>query len=156
VLESILLDCVEYRRRKSEVLRNCVIKDEKDKLVFRLDFRLAPYKACIIYQKSSSQASSSVDETNCEKLAIDLKKLFVYHQINVFVMTFDSSQKETIQDKYEKLDVLGVPYAVYLNTSLVLKDGFCAVRNRDTTLEEHLHISHVVDQFRAISNALNY
>jgi glycyl-tRNA synthetase (class II) len=153
VLESILHDSVEYRRKKSDVLKNCTIQNEKDKLVFRLDYRLAPYKACIIYQKSSS--TPSTDETNCEKLATDLRKLFVYHQINVFVISFDS-QKESIQDKYDKLDVLGVPYSVYLNTSLVLKDGFCAVRNRDTTLEEHLHISHVVDQFRAISNALNY
>lgn len=153
VLESILNDCVQFRRRKSEVLINFKeTVEEKDKIVFRLNYRLAPYKACILYENT---ASDSTEIKNCFKVAHDLRKLFLYHQINVFILPFDSS-RESIQDKYDKLDELGMPFSILLNAGHVLKDGVCLVRNRDTTLEEHLHISQVVNQFKSISNALNY
>jgi hypothetical protein len=152
VLESILNDSVQYRRKKSDILKLCKFENEKDKLVFRLDYRLAPYKACILYEKTNSD---SIEIKKCYQVAEDMRKLFVYNQINVLLLSFDS-KKETIENKYDKLDELGVPYTIFIKASRILKDGICLIRNRDTTLEEHLHISKVVEQFNSISNALNF
>lgn len=153
VLENVLHDSVQYRRCKSDILTNYApsVKGE-EKIVFRLNFRLAPFKACILYEKLKNNAK---DSKNCFKVADDLRKLFNYHQINVFMLPFDP-ESETLQEKYEKLDELGLPFTILLKTPSILKEGVCYIRNRDTTLEEHLHISQVVNQFNSISNALNY
>jgi len=144
VLESVLLDSVQLRRDKSELL-NLVGKEEepmKRKVVFRLDYRLAPYKACIVYCGERGEAA-----------ARDLKKMFYYNQIEVLLMSV--KREEELDEKHEWLDELGVPYAIYLPQTLA-KDGVCFVRNRETTLQEQLHISLIIEQFRAVSNALSF
>lgn len=146
VLENVLLDSVQYRRMKSDILKK-TNPNEKQKIIFRLNFKLAPHKACILYNKPESKDAEAFANE-----ARDLKKLFFYNQIDVLLMPVVS--EEELQFKYDHLDEMGVPYSIYLPPGLT-KDGMCHVRNRETTLQEHLHISLVVKQFKAISNALS-
>lgn len=139
VLENILADSVQYRCSKAEVLNRPEIS-EKEKIVFRLDYKLAPFKACILYD------AASLTE------ATDLKKQFFYSQIEVCMMLYSSGECG-LEEKYEHLDEMGVPFSIHLSSNLA-KDGICFIRNRETTLIEHLHISMIVKQFRSLSNAL--
>lgn len=139
VLENILADSVQYRCNKAEILNRPEISDNQ-KVVFRLDYKLAPFKACILYD------SSSLTEAN------DLKKIFFFNQIEVCMMLYKNDE-QGLEEKYEQLDEMGVPYSIHLSRNLA-KDGICFIRNRETTLIEHLHISLIVKQFRSLSNAL--
>ena len=60
-----------------------------------------------------------------------------------------------LNERHDHLDMMGVPYSIYLPPSLPT-DGICFVRSRETTLQEHLHISLLVKQFVSISNALSF
>ena len=146
VLENILLDSVQFRRNKADILKN--VKPEVPKTVFRLDFKLAPFKACILYKCDPADSNE-----NFVRLANDLKKMFAYNQISVFLT--EVRDESHLQNEYDRLDEMGVPYSIYLPTSIA-KDGISFVRNRETTLCEHLHFSNIVKQFCAISRALDF
>ena len=170
VLENVLFDAVEFPYMKNhEYLRNT----HSNKTVFNLDYRLAPFKACILFESStkSKQVDASPSQSSTHNLASngvakslkpkdslssiasDLKKIFYVNQINVLVM--DVHDEQELAAKYDTLDEMGVPYAVYLPTSIT-KDGFCFIRNRDTSLCEKTHINLVVKHFCSISNALHF
>lgn len=143
VLEKILVDSVQYRRKKSEVLKTGSARFEKQKMVFRLNYKLAPYKACILYNEANDNY----------KEASTIQDVFRYNQIDVLMMPVKSESH--LDERHDHLDTMGIPYSIYLPPSLA-KDGICFVRNRETTLQEHLHISLLVKQFLAISNALSF
>ncbi len=143
VLEKILMDSVQYRRNKSEVIKTMSTPAEKQKLVFRLDYKLAPYKACILYNMKNDNY----------KEARTIQDLFRYNQIDVFMMPVKTEME--LNERHDHLDMMGVPYSIYLPPSLPT-DGICFVRSRETTLQEHLHISLLVKQFVSISNALSF
>lgn len=118
-----------------------IAKKEKD--TFKIDFRLAPYKACILYK----------DENDLKKIAMDYRNLFyVKNKTSVLLMEI---KDDDLQEKYDRLDELGVPYSIYL-PSAITKDGLCLVRNRDTSLSETTHLSLVLKQFASIQNALSF
>lgn len=146
VLENVLIDSVQYRRNKAEVL---LIENfyEKPKIVFRLDYKLAPFKACILYSTKENDDPNN----SFYRQASDMKKILCYNQIDTLLMPVDGEEK--IKETYDYLDEMGIPYTIYMPLTLTT-DGICHIRNRETTLEEHLHISLIVDQFRAICNAL--
>jgi glycyl-tRNA synthetase (class II) len=149
VLENILYDSVQYRRDKSEIIKE--LKPEaKKKIVFRLDFKLAPFKACILYNSNSKNDDM---ESSFSKLAYDLKKMFLYNQINVILLKINSESE--LESKYDHLDEMGIPYSIYLPSN-ISENGTCFIRNRETTLIEHLNFGLVVKQFCAIAKALNY
>lgn len=163
VLETILYDSVEFPpvQEKKPILS---FKKEKKKTVFNLDYRLAPFKACILFQsslKNVQKNSNNINDLkknlnlndNLDSIAINLKKLFVLNQINVVLMNV--AKESDIESKYDSLDEMGVPYVVYLPSTIV-KDGICFIRSRDTTLLEKAHLSLVVKQFSSISNALHF
>jgi glycyl-tRNA synthetase (class II) len=141
------------------------LKKAKEKIVFNLDYRLAPFKACVLFHSSlkdeSIKKNNNINDLkrnlnlndNLDSIANSLKKLFVLNQINVMLM--DVANENDIESKYDSLDEMGVPYVVYLPSTIV-KDGICFIRSRDTTLSEKTHLSLVVKQFSSISNALHF
>ena len=171
VLESILNDSIEYRRKKSDLVPRLKHMQEKEKIVFRLNFRLAPFKACILYENQSLMKDldkNSISDSNnltakesnqiningnLNETANDLRKMLYYAQINTFSRSVNHESEMSAM--YEHLDEMGVPFSIFI-PSTITKDGICRVRNRETTLEEHLHISLVVKQFSSISNALSF
>ena len=143
VLENVLFDSVEFPfMKKHKNLKN----KHSGKTVFNLDYRLAPYKAALLFESKENNNDMSL-------IANDLKKQFYSHRINVMLMT--PSNENDLDDKYTLLDEMGIPYAVYLPFSII-KDGLCFIRNRDTSLSEKTHISLVVKHFNSITNALQF
>jgi hypothetical protein len=130
VLKNILLDSVE------------VSPNNKSRYVFSLDFRLAPFKACIVYDQSSTST-----------IAVDLRKKMFMHNLNVITMGVSSETE--LGDLYGHLDEIGVPFVIWM-PSTILKNGACFIRNRDTSLSEQTHIDRVTTYFCSITNALNY
>lgn len=204
VLEAVLYDSFQYRVGKSFVSRkkdNSNLNQDNRKFVFRLDFRLAPFKACIIYHSQSAITSKEQAESqplkqvntqttseasaankkqkslkskepkepttdtnlfgtskmiaidNLSSVALEIRRMLYLNQINVLVMQISSENE--LESKYDYLDELGVPYAIYLPLSVV-KDGICHIRNRDTTLHEEMHLSQIGKQFNSIMNALSF
>lgn len=155
ILHSILYDAYQTRVAKS------------DKIVLRIDYRLAPYKACILFewdgneralksghkQRDENKELSQISIDNLSSFALDLRRMLYMHQINTFVAELKS--ESDLEAKYDQLDELGVPYCILVPTT-VAKDGICWLRNRDTTLSEQIHVSQLVKQFSMINSALSF
>lgn len=144
ILENILIDSVQFADdfKLKENLDKYGIKVE-DKIFFNLDFRLAPFKICLLYQ------------AQVKELAEDFRKLFYFktkHNIILFELKNDQADLES---KYDHIDLLGIPYSVFLPNSIT-KDGICKLRNRDTTISEETHLNLVINQFNSIVNALSF
>ncbi|CAF0708952.1 unnamed protein product [Brachionus calyciflorus] len=144
ILENILIDSVQFPDdlNLGEKLEKFNIK-VKDKVYFNIDFRLAPYKICMLY---------TPEQTNVKSLAIDFKKIF-YQKTKHNILLFELDDECNLEAKYDHLDLMGIPYSVYLPSS-VSKDGICKLRSRDTTLSEETHLNLVIQQFNAILNSL--
>jgi hypothetical protein len=141
VLENLLLDSID-------------IDSASKKVTFNLDYRLAPFKACILYADGSQSSSKMIKmHENLKTLVYDLKKLFYAKQINVFLKYVQN--EDDIHSKYNELDEIGVPFAIHV-TPQTIKDGICYLRNRDTSFNEKTHINSVIKQLSAISNALSF
>jgi glycyl-tRNA synthetase (class II) len=143
VLENVLFDSVEFPCMKSH--KNLKNK-HSNKTVFNLDYRLAPFKASILFESNGKTDGMT-------SIANDLKKQFYSCHINVLMM--NHLNENELDDKYSLLDEMGIPYAIYLPSSIT-KDGLCFIRNRDTSLCEKTHISLVVKHFNLITNALQF
>jgi len=143
VLENLLFDSVEFPFMKSH--KNLQNK-HSNKTVFNLDYRLAPFKASILFESNGKTDGMT-------SIANDLKKQFYSCHINVLMM--NHLNENELDDKYSLLDEMGIPYAIYLPSSIT-KDGLCFIRNRDTSICEKTHISLVVKHFSLITNALQF
>jgi glycyl-tRNA synthetase (class II) len=166
ILENLLLDAVnepndEYREKLKKFnvdLPRCTAAGTW----FGLDFRLAPFKAAVLYDnsklevdKNSTTEADRALALNLERLAHDLKRMCYLSNVNVFVMGIDSSDEETLTQSYAKLDEMGVPFGIYLPPSVV-KDGVVRVRNRDTDVTERMQLSLVAKSFKSFSDSLNF
>lgn len=49
-----------------------------------------------------------------------------------------------LQRQFNQMDAIGIPYGIVLDSDS-LKTGFMKLRNRDTTLSETIHISHLIE-----------
>ena len=143
VLENVLFDSVEFPLVDPH---ENLINKYSSKTVFNLDYRLAPYKAALLFESKGTNSGISL-------IANDLKKQFYSHNINV--MLISSLNESDLNEKYALLDEMGIPYAVYLPLTIT-NNGLCSIRNRDTSLFEETHISLVVKHFSLISNALQF
>ncbi len=106
-------------------------------LVFKLNIRIAPYKACICLSKKLPDV---------EHVANDFSKLFESENINI-LKTFYENDEELQSSVYTELDEYGVPFSIVLNESS-LKYGYCLIRNRDNTLVENVNVRTVVQDFK--------
>lgn len=146
ILECVLFDSIDIPSEEDNA--ELAKYDLKRRLTpkLSLDMSLAPFKLAILYKR---------DDHSAQSMARDLKQMFYLSNVHgVLVYAVDDDQK-ALSSRYATLDLLGVPYALYL-PSCVTKDGLCSVRNRETTLCERVHITNVVKQFRAILDSLNY
>jgi hypothetical protein len=151
ILESLLIDSVnEPAKEYVDKLKKHDIRPRAD-TVFGLDFRLAPYKACVLFKPPQEKKSSS----NLSVIAGDLKKMCYMNNVNVFLMWVDSDEKSVLNAKYKHLDEMGVPFCIYLPPT-VIKDGICQVRNRDTDIAERTHLSLVAKNFKSYAESLNF
>lgn len=135
ILENILLDSVDFNQ---------------EKVVFNLNFCMAPFKATILYESDGTGKNKNGD---LYEMAKDLKKMLYLNRINVNLMHVKS--EEMLDNAYERLDELGIPYSIYLPPN-IKKNGICMVRNRDTTISEQTHLSHIPKQFASILTALSF
>lgn len=135
ILENLLIDSI--KEQKSLINRN------EKRHVFHLDFRLAPYKACILVDKKQNEQ---------QNIANDLLKMFFNENLQVFLQYYDND-KESLNHIYTRLDELGIPFTIYMPETMQ-KDGICLVRNRDTTIDEHLHFTKILTHFKFILNKL--
>lgn len=83
---------------------------------------------------------------------VDLYDLSKYismllEQSNITVMQTNDllfSQRVNLDDKFAKIDAIGVPYSLVLDAES-LRTGLMKLRNRDTTLFETIHICHLIE-----------
>jgi glycyl-tRNA synthetase (class II) len=132
ILESILFDSFQIRD-----------KNISGKDVFRLDIRLAPYKACILIKSNIKENVT---------IAADLKKMFYFENISVFSQSYEND--EDLKGKFDYIDQLGVPFAIVMPHTLKT-DGVCLVRYRETTLLQKLHFSQIVKHFKEMMVSLD-
>ena len=123
MLENLIIDSIRER-------------GSHKKPVFHLDLRIAPYKACILVQAAAVEK---------QQVANDLLKIFFKHNINVFQRNYKTDNDLT--SLFDSCDELGVPFVIILPENLN-KDGICYVRNRDTTIKEHLHFTKLIEHFK--------
>jgi hypothetical protein len=139
ILESILLDSLSITKN--------------DRFIFNLDYRIAPFKACVLYQaESDDQNLNSNNNKSITVIANDLRKGLSLNNVNVLCCPVNSSTH--LKEKYQDMDELGIPFTIYLS-QVFLKNGVCLIRNRDTGLEEEIHFSDVVEKFSFLSKAFN-
>ena len=118
------------------VLLSCyheeAIKDaegvEDVRIVLKLPTHVAPYKVAVL---------PLVNKLNDEAMK-------VYDQIKKHFMTdFDTSG--TIGKRYRRQDEIGTPYCVTIDFDTVEKDQSVTVRDRDTTEQERIKISELIE-----------
>jgi glycyl-tRNA synthetase (class II) len=133
----------------NNILKNIIIDSvqilDSNKFIFNLDYRLAPFKTCIIFEQNINSSMSSI--------ANDLRKKLFSFQVNSFKM--EVANENELNKAYEHLDEMGVPFNIYLPSSIT-KNGICFVRNRDTSLSEQTHIDRIANYFNQITNSLTY
>ncbi|KAG8186659.1 hypothetical protein JTE90_014735 [Oedothorax gibbosus] len=104
------------------------------KNVLQLHFKLAPYKVCLFLEASDIESLKKL-----ETLKSHLTKELKDSSISLFsspVLEHSSS----ISTSFDRLDEMGVPYIIVLNEKSLLT-GIAGLRNRDTTLQEQVHIA---------------
>ncbi|XP_008479780.1 DNA polymerase subunit gamma-2, mitochondrial-like [Diaphorina citri] len=113
----------------------------RDRKVLRLHRRLAPYKVAFL--------NSTDDEL--KSLAVYLYENLRQSHIYCLFTPLDSSSKSpgSIESQLSANDKLGVPYSILIRDT-ALQDGLISIRNRDTTLEEKVHISKVNDYIESL------
>jgi hypothetical protein len=146
ILETVIFDSVDFpsAEENAELAKYELKKREKTKL--SLDFLLAPFKIAILYKK---------DDADAKAIAKDLKDLMYAKNVDGVLVYAVDDDREALEAKSDYLDMLGVPYSIYL-PSCVTKDGFCFIRNRETSLREKTHVSLLVKHFKAISDSLHF
>ena len=149
ILENLIIDSMEIPDEEHlKKIESFNLRGNKNE-VFALDFRMAPYKACILY---NSKAKHDVQK-RLSDLANDLKKTCYLNSVNVHVMILESDEKSYLKNKFAHLDLIGMPFSIYLPPTIV-KDGICLVRNRDTDISETMQIATVAKDFKSFSDSL--
>lgn len=97
----------------------------------RLNTSLCPVKVAIVKMEETDEIQEVSDI---------LAKEFRTADINVLQVVSMASSPSA--KAFERLDQMGVPFAVLLSDTTV-KSGVVKIRNRDTTLLQEMHISQV-------------
>lgn len=145
IMEVALIDSFDDSADRAE-LRDKFNLNLKHKVRLNLNYSICPFKLCIIYDEKAASVRA---------MAHDLKSLLFAGHIHGVLVEHIADNPTELEAKYDQLDQAGVPYAVYLPSS-VTKDGICFVRNRDTSLSEKTHVSLVFKQFKAISDTAEF
>ncbi|XP_054718692.1 DNA polymerase subunit gamma-2, mitochondrial-like isoform X1 [Uloborus diversus] len=105
--------------------------------MFQFHVKLAPYKVCLCLSASSIDTLKKLSD-----VANHLMKEFRKGDITVFphydVLSSNESQLHVFP--FCRYDEMGVPYSVALNEN-TLSNGVAGLRNRDTTLQEQVHVT---------------
>jgi len=111
--------------------------DEKGKMeervVLRLDKRLAPYKIAIL---PLSKKEPIINMAN--KISKDLRKHFMC----------DYDDRGSIGKRYRRQDEVGTPFAVTIDFQTIEEDNKVTIRDRDTMKQERVPVDNLVNIFR--------
>ncbi|XP_077980683.1 DNA polymerase subunit gamma-2, mitochondrial-like [Glandiceps talaboti] len=109
-------------------------RSDKGKLrtrqLLRFHTRIAPFKVAVVPVKNTRDLREI-----SEHLARDLRKAGVN-------TLYVCEPQTSLEQQFIRFDEMGVPFTVVINEK-TLKNGIIAMRNRDTTLKEQLHITEV-------------
>ncbi|KAJ8037028.1 DNA polymerase subunit gamma-2, mitochondrial [Holothuria leucospilota] len=117
-----------------EAYQSAVVPGQKGKRrrqFMRLNTSLCPVKVAIVKMEETDEIQEVSDI---------LAKEFRTADINVLQVVSMASSPSA--KAFERLDQMGVPFAVLLSDTTV-KSGVVKIRNRDTTLLQEMHISQV-------------
>lgn len=101
--------------------------------VLRFHRKLAPYKASF----SASASNASIGE-ELSQLSLYLTKQL--RSVGISTLLLPDVAKKSQESQFSRNDELGIPYTVVLNDA-TLKNGILALRSRDTTLKEQVHVT---------------
>ncbi|XP_071037139.1 DNA polymerase subunit gamma-2, mitochondrial [Parasteatoda tepidariorum] len=111
----------------------------KLKNILHLHFKIVPYKVCILLDAESSEILKRL-----KNLAIHLSKELQKSGILLFP-TLNSKFTTSLESLFSSFDEMGVPYIIVLNETS-LQSGIAGLRNRDTTLQEQVHITELTSK----------
>lgn len=117
-----------------EAYQSAIVPSQKGKRrrqFMRLNTSLCPVKVAIVKMEETDEIQEVSDI---------LAKEFRTADINVLQVVSMASSPSA--KAFERLDQMGVPFAVLLSDTTV-KSGVVKIRNRDTTLLQEMHISQV-------------
>jgi glycyl-tRNA synthetase (class II) len=172
ILEAVLVDAFQS---SGVVAATSASSSSRKSNVFQLDYRLVPYKACVLFESNAATPTTpSTTKTNAKfimnanslsTLADKIRHMLYLNQINSFVMEAaaaaatakndDSDDDHECKENYILSDELGIPFSIYLPLNAA-RDGICYVRNRDTMLSEQIHISKLVNKLNSTFSSLNF
>ncbi|XP_035223788.1 DNA polymerase subunit gamma-2, mitochondrial-like [Stegodyphus dumicola] len=115
------------------------LRGEEIRNVFQLHYKLAPYKVCFSLEGNNMEFMKQLDDIR-KHLTKELKCAGI-----LVLPKFDINPLEDTQFHYVRFDEMGIPYTVVLNDN-VLQTGIVGLRNRDTTVQEQIHISELTSK----------
>lgn len=119
-------------RSLTTVLINSYEEDEdKNRVVMKFPYKLAPYKAAVFPLLS-----------NKEQLVSKAKEVFGLLQEH-FVVDYDA--RGNIGKRYYSQDEIGTPFCITVDFDTIETDDSVTVRDRDTALQERVHITKLVN-----------
>ncbi|KAK7788801.1 hypothetical protein R5R35_010912 [Gryllus longicercus] len=101
--------------------------------VMRFHRKIAPYKASFSISSSTTSTCSDL----CELAEFLTKQL---RSVGISTLLLPDASKKSLESQFVRNDEIGIPYTVVMNDS-TLKNGIIALRSRDTTLKEQVHIT---------------
>lgn len=105
----------------------------EERMVLRLDKRLAPYKIAILPLSKKEPILNMAD-----KIIKDLRKHFMC----------DYDDRASIGKRYRRQDEIGTPYAVTIDFQTIEEDNKVTIRDRDTMQQERVPVDNLVSVFR--------
>lgn len=100
--------------------------------------RIAPYQLAIIVKGDRERSKDLEDLARYIELLVQKAepKIKVLNELN---------SSRTLEEQLKTYDEIGIPYSITLDAASALDDGILALRNRNTTLCETIHLSDVTD-----------
>ncbi|XP_026474123.1 DNA polymerase subunit gamma-2, mitochondrial [Ctenocephalides felis] len=129
-LPHIIISSINLRQSCIGILRECL--DASNNLI--LHHNLAPFQYRIICE--------CIDMDDANEL-IDLGQYLCGLLRKAHISTlFTNNNNLSLNEVLKQSDQIGIPYCLILRSNS-LKNGFVYLRNRDTTLEEQIHVSDI-------------
>ncbi|KAF4528063.1 hypothetical protein B566_EDAN012025 [Ephemera danica] len=136
VLPHVVESCTSIETAVLTFLCDALEERNSDQIVLALHRKLAPYKIAFA---AAPSGNISIGQDIAD-LAGFLAR--VLRQAGVSTMLLPDLGKKSLESQLVRYDELGVPYCVVLNEGS-LKNGILALRNRDTTLKEQVHVAEI-------------
>ncbi|XP_075230589.1 DNA polymerase subunit gamma-2, mitochondrial [Lycorma delicatula] len=102
---------------------------------FRLHRKLAPFKISFVASPTTSQSFEEL---------LDLATYLSQELRRFGIITLIPQMKQSLDSQLTRCDSLAVPYTIILNPS-TLVTGLAALRSQQTSLQEEVHISNIVN-----------